>query len=112
MAEKKNSSPDNGEFIDLEKDQYKKKTNIVRNSFIIIFILSLVLLIIVYYQKIPWEINLSKISKDKVLNIPDSTKESEVFDKNLLNVEATINGVSESDLSSINYIRSCNTMFM
>ena len=50
MSEKKKPSPQKGEFIDLEKDQYKKNINFKKYLFVMFTIVVLILLTLLYFN--------------------------------------------------------------
>ena len=49
MKEKKGKAPDEGDFIDLEKNQYKKQSSL--KLFLIIFILVILVSILMFFYK-------------------------------------------------------------
>lgn len=51
MSENTNSSKSKDDFIDLDKDQYKKKSNLKRNIFFILFFLFTILFIAIKFEK-------------------------------------------------------------
>ncbi len=61
MPQKNDSSAPKGDFIDLEKNQYKKKSNLKRNIFLILSILSVILLVYVNLE----HLNLTNFFSEK-----------------------------------------------
>ncbi len=107
MTENKKSSPQKGEFIDLEKSQYKKNTNFKKYFLISFFIVSSVLVALVYFNffnlnglSILNRINKQTELKDEQNLITNTKKEISKIDNEQIN--SIVNKLDELNTQVIN----------
>ncbi len=93
MTENKKSSPQKGEFIDLEKGQYKKNTNFKKYFLISFFIVSLVIVAFLYFNFFNFKdlsilnsINKQTELKDEQILVTTSKKEFSKIDNEQINL--------------------------
>ena len=93
MTDNKKSSPQKGEFIDLEKGQYKKNTNFKKFFLIIFFIVSSILVVLLYFNFFNFN-NLSILNrineqtelKDEQILVANPKKELSKIDNEQINL--------------------------